>query len=115
MFRVQRANRLLKLESSKNQPNSQQENQRRGHPLLSYMLRSRTLRVQVPPSQIVYLKFLLEGYDHLALPVVVDGKKAEIKLLIHPTELKIFVSLIKEDFPSAIILGDDENGCSGSI
>jgi hypothetical protein len=79
------------------------------------MLRSRTLRVQVPPSQIVYLKFLLEGYDHLALPVVVDGKKAEIKLLIHPTELKIFVSLIKEEFPSAIILGDEEDGCSGSI
>jgi hypothetical protein len=79
------------------------------------MLRSKTLRVQTPPSQIVYLKFLLEGYDHLALPVVVDGKKAEIKLLIYSTELKILVSLIKEEFPSAIILGDDEDGYSGSI
>lgn len=108
-------NRLLKLESSKNQPNSQQEKQRRGHPLLSYMLRSRTFRVQISPSQIVYLKFLLEGYDHLALPVVVDGKKAEIKLLIQSTELKIFVSLIKEEFPSALILRDNEDGCSGSI
>jgi hypothetical protein len=79
------------------------------------MLRSRTLRVQISPSLIVYFKFLLEGYDHLALPVVVDGKKAEIKLLIQPTELKIFVGLIKEEFPSALILGDDEDGCSGSI
>jgi len=64
------------------------------------MLRSKTLRVQITPSQIVYLKFLLEGYDHLALPVVVDGKKAEIKLLIHPTELELLVNLIKEEFPS---------------
>jgi hypothetical protein len=79
------------------------------------MLRSKTLRVQISPSQLVYLKFLLEGYDHLALPVVVDGKKVEIKLLIYPTELKILVSLIKEEFPSAIILGDDEDGCSGPI
>jgi len=79
------------------------------------MFRSKTLRVQIPPSQIVYLKFFLEGYDHLALPVVVDGKKAEIKLLIHPTEFELFVNLIKEEFPSVIILGDDKNGCSGFI
>jgi hypothetical protein len=49
------------------------------------------------------------------LPVVVDGKKAEIKLLIHPTEFELFVNLIKEEFPSVIILGDDEDGCSGFI
>ncbi len=79
------------------------------------MVRSSILRVQVDPSQIVYFKFLLEGYDHLALPVVVDGKKAEIKLLIHPTELEILVRLIKEEFPSTTILRDDEDGYSRPI
>ncbi len=71
------------------------------------MHKSSTLRVEINPSQIAYLKFLLEGYDHLALPVVVDGKKAEIKMLIPPSEVRILINLIREEFPSAIILGND--------
>lgn len=71
------------------------------------MLKSSIIKVELNPTQIVYLKFLLEGYDHLALPIVVDGKKAEIKMLVHPSEAEILIALIREEFPSAAILRDE--------
>ena len=71
------------------------------------MLKSSIIKVELNPTQIVYLKFLLEGYDHLALPIVVDGKKAEIKMLVHPSEAEILIALIREEFPSASVLRDE--------
>jgi len=71
------------------------------------VLKSSIIKVELNPTQIVYLKFLLEGYDHLALPIVVDGKKAEIKMLVHPSEAEILIALIREEFPSASVLRDE--------
>ena len=71
------------------------------------MLKSSIIKVELNPTQIVYLKFLLEGYDHLALPIVVDGKRAEIKMLVHPSEAEILIALIREEFPPAAILRDE--------
>lgn len=45
---------------------------------------SRVLYAQVPRNEIAIYRFLLEGYDHLAIMSVVDRYRAVIKLRFLP-------------------------------
>jgi len=65
---------------------------------------SASLKIHISPSDIVYLKFLLEGYDHLALPVVIDGKKAIIELLTYETEVDTLIRLLQSELLNLEVL-----------
>jgi hypothetical protein len=55
-------------------------------------MRSSFFLVKLNPQKLVYLKFILEGYDHLAILSVLDSKKGLAKIYFFEKEK----SLIKE-------------------
>jgi len=52
------------------------------HPIQK--LESEVKILHINPSKIAFLKFLLEGYDHLASLTILDPKKGIIKISFHP-------------------------------
>ncbi|MFN4196523.1 MAG: DUF4911 domain-containing protein [Caldimicrobium sp.] len=65
------------------------------------ILQSSFKLITITPSSIAFLKFLFEGYDHLALLSVLDRKKALVQITYYPTEEKIVETLL-EDFKNLI-------------
>ncbi|AEH23659.1 hypothetical protein TOPB45_1581 [Thermodesulfobacterium geofontis OPF15] len=55
-------------------------------------MRSSFFLVKLNPQKLAYLKFILEGYDHLAILSVLDSKKGLAKIYFFEKEK----SLIKE-------------------
>ncbi|QJA06702.1 DUF4911 domain-containing protein [Thermosulfurimonas marina] len=47
---------------------------------------SRRIRVRVRPERLAFLKYVLEGCGHLALPVTLSGKEGLVELLVSPGE-----------------------------
>jgi len=52
------------------------------HPIQKFQSKVKIL--QISPSKIAFLKFLLEGYDHLASLTILDPKKGMIKISFYP-------------------------------
>jgi len=42
--------------------------------------------ISIRPERMAFLKFIIEGFGHLALPVTLSAKEGKIKLLIAPQE-----------------------------
>uniref|UniRef100_A0A832LWE4 DUF4911 domain-containing protein n=1 Tax=Caldimicrobium thiodismutans TaxID=1653476 RepID=A0A832LWE4_9BACT len=51
-------------------------------------MRSTQIVFCLNPSKIAFLKFVLEGYDHLANLTVLNPKRALLKISFYPTEEK---------------------------
>lgn len=73
--------------------------QRRGKPRKELFpapacLESRVLYAEVPRSEIALYRFLLEGYDNLAIMSVVDRYRAVIKLRFTPDAQKTLRALL---------------------
>ncbi len=47
-------------------------------------MKSSILIVKIDPSKLAFLKFILEGYDHLAVLTIMDGKTGLAKIHFHP-------------------------------
>ncbi len=45
------------------------------------------------------MKFILEGYDHLGLTIIKDGKEPEIEILTFPTEISLLKEILSSTFP----------------
>jgi hypothetical protein len=58
-------------------------------------LQSRVLYAEVPRSQIALYRFVLEGYDNLAVMSVIDRYRAVIKLRCSPDAQKELREVIK--------------------
>ena len=48
------------------------------------------------PSQIAFLKFILEGYDHLATLTVHDASQGILQISFFPTEEEIIKEILKD-------------------
>ena len=59
------------------------------------------LQLKIAPEQIHFLKFILEGYDNLAIQSTLDPEKG-IVLLRFPPEMKTLVTLILKDLKPII-------------
>ncbi|OAQ20180.1 DUF4911 domain-containing protein [Thermosulfurimonas dismutans] len=55
--------------------------------------------ISIRPERMAFLKFIIEGFGHLALPVTLSAKEGKIKLLISPQEKDRWEE-IWEDFQS---------------
>ncbi len=55
-------------------------------------MESKILRFKISPQKLVFLKFLLESLDHLALLTILEPKIAFCSISFYPTE----ESLIRE-------------------
>lgn len=49
-------------------------------------MRSVEVEFTVAPSRLAFLRFVLEGFGHMALPVTLSGKQGRVKLLVSPGE-----------------------------
>ena len=48
--------------------------------------KSKSFYVQISPSKLTLLKFILEGYDHLAILTVLNAKEGLVQISFYPTE-----------------------------
>jgi hypothetical protein len=55
---------------------------------------SRHLYIRIPRQEIVFFKFILEGYDNLATMTVVDKYEAILQLAFHPGQEQEVFELI---------------------
>ena len=44
------------------------------------------MELEIAPSRLAFLRFVLEGFGHLALPVTLSGEEGRVKLLLSPGE-----------------------------
>lgn len=51
---------------------------------------------RLPPSKIAFVKFVLEGYDHLANLTVLNPEKALLKISCYPTEEEIIKEILAD-------------------
>jgi len=58
-------------------------------------LKSAQIFFDLEPSKIALLKFILEGYDHLATLTILDSKKARLKISFYPTESPYIEEILK--------------------
>lgn len=49
-------------------------------------VRSLEVEINIKPERMAFLKFIIEGFGHLALPVTLSAKEGKIKLLLSPHE-----------------------------
>jgi hypothetical protein len=64
------------------------------------MMRSESLYLRIAPSRISLLRFLLEGYDGLAMLTTIDSKTGLVRLLFpgpRYTELLAFLVAVAGD------------------
>ncbi|PMP68747.1 MAG: hypothetical protein C0190_01085 [Thermodesulfobacterium geofontis] len=66
-------------------------------------MRSSFFLIKLSSKKLAYLKFILEGYDHLAILSVLDPKKGLAKLHFFKNE-KSFVKEILEDLKTELSL-----------
>ena len=64
-------------------------------------MRSKIIRAKISPEKIAFLKFVLDGYDHLALLTVKDPKKGIVELSFFPTEKEEVLNIL-QDFAKKI-------------
>ena len=54
------------------------------------------LKARLDPSRIAFVKFILEGYDHLAQLSTVDRTSGEIVFRFHPARRETLFQLLDE-------------------
>ncbi|MCS7150758.1 MAG: DUF4911 domain-containing protein [Caldimicrobium sp.] len=59
-------------------------------------MRSSWILFEIDPSQIAKLKFILEGYDHLAVLTIKDPKIALAKIWFFSTEKPLIMKILQE-------------------
>ncbi len=64
-------------------------------------MRSKIIRAKISPEKIAFLKFVLDGYNHLALLTVKDPKKGIVELSFFPTEKEEVLNIL-QDFAKKI-------------
>jgi len=57
-------------------------------------MKSKVLKVVLNPSKVAFLKFVLEGYDHLASLTVV--KKGCVEVYTHEKNLRDVISILND-------------------
>ncbi|MGC8872366.1 MAG: DUF4911 domain-containing protein [Caldimicrobium sp.] len=62
----------------------------------SIFTKSKCLFFQMDPSQIAFLKFILEGYDHLATLTVHDARRGILQISFFPTEEEVIREILKD-------------------
>ena len=55
--------------------------------------RSVRTRIRVRPGRLAFLRYVLEGCGHLALPVTLSGEEGLVELLISPGEVRRWEAL----------------------
>jgi hypothetical protein len=58
-------------------------------------MKSKKLRAEISPERIAFLKFILDGYDHLALLTVKDPKAGIVELSFFPSEKEEVLKILK--------------------
>lgn len=66
---------------------------------------------KISPSKIAFLKFLLEGYDHLAILTILDPKKGICRVSFYPSEKELVTSVL-EDFKVEFL---NQDPCMSSL
>uniref|UniRef100_A0A7C4JQ38 DUF4911 domain-containing protein n=1 Tax=Thermodesulfobacterium geofontis TaxID=1295609 RepID=A0A7C4JQ38_9BACT len=66
-------------------------------------MRSSFFLIKLNPQKLAYLKFILEGYDHLAILSVLDSKKGLAKIYFFEKE-KSLIKEILEDLKNFLSL-----------
>ena len=66
-------------------------------------MRNFFLVVKLNPKKLVYLKFILEGYDHLAVLTVLNAKKGLAKIHFFENN-KLLIKEILEDLKNKLSL-----------
>jgi hypothetical protein len=73
-------------------------------------LNSTQLRLTIDSRKISWLKFILEGYEGLAIPVTLDGTSGRIVLLIGPgseMEIRELIGSMKDELGLIAGMSDD--------
>ncbi|MEZ0344190.1 MAG: DUF4911 domain-containing protein [Caldimicrobium sp.] len=58
--------------------------------------KSKNFYFQIDPSKIAFLKFILEGYDHLATLTVLDRQQGIVQISFYPTEEHWIKEILKD-------------------
>uniref|UniRef100_A0A7V4JPN6 DUF4911 domain-containing protein n=1 Tax=Thermodesulfobacterium geofontis TaxID=1295609 RepID=A0A7V4JPN6_9BACT len=66
-------------------------------------MKSSFLLIKLDPQKLAYLKFILEGYDHLVILSVLDSKKGLAKIHFFEKE-KFLIKEILEDLKEILSL-----------
>ena len=59
--------------------------------------------IKLNPQKLAYLKFILEGYDHLAILSILDSEKGLAKIYFFESE-KFLIKNILEDLKDKLFL-----------
>ncbi len=59
-------------------------------------MKSSWLLVKANPQKLAYLRFIFEGYDHLAILSVIDPEKALVKIHFFEKEKPLVEEILKE-------------------
>ncbi len=54
------------------------------------------LFIKILPSKISFLRFILEGYDHLAILTVIESKEGLAKLNFFKNEKELIMEILKD-------------------
>ncbi len=63
------------------------------------MMQSTVMEIKIPPRSLAFLRFVLEGFGHLALPVTLSGREGRVRFLISPGEEERFQRLLEDLLP----------------
>lgn len=61
-------------------------------------MQSQVLKLKIPREKIAYLKFILEGYSHLALLTVENPKEGLVSLYFFPSEKDLVLEILTDFF-----------------
>jgi len=59
-------------------------------------MQSSQLKVKINSRYLTFLKFILEGYDHLAVLTVLDGKKGLVKINFYYTQYDLIMEILED-------------------
>ncbi len=60
-----------------------------------HFVQSKVLKIKIQPEKIAYLRFILEGYSHLAVVTVEDSKKGIVSLHFFPSEEFLIMEILE--------------------
>jgi hypothetical protein len=75
--------------------------------------RSDRLYLRLPPRDVAFFKFVMEGHDNLALLTVVDRFASVVRMLFSPgqrSEVDAFLESVRADIPDLEIRFDPRRG-----
>lgn len=58
--------------------------------------KSKNFYLQIAPSQIARLKFILEGYDHLATLTILNASEGIVQISFYPTEEEMIKEILSD-------------------